>query len=196
MRPMFGAALLFATATMLSLAQNNQATPTSIGPTISSSIPADEKSRESAEINSEYVPVHKFDPKRDAAADIRAAISEAQRTGKRVILDVGGDWCAWCHVLDKFFETHPEIVSFRDRNFLTVAVFYSHENKNEKVLSQYGKVEGIPHFFVLDKDGTLLHSQGMVKLETGGEPDPEKMKDFLVRWSPPHPDPEGATKTP
>src|SRR5215471_3069270 len=38
-----------------------------------------------------YVPVHKFDPKRDAAADIEAAIHEAQRTGKRILLDVGGD---------------------------------------------------------------------------------------------------------
>src|SRR6266566_6435268 len=84
---------------------------------------------------STYVPVHKFDPKRDATADIQAAVAEAQRTGKRIIVDVGGDWCTWCHVLDKFFERHPEITDLRDRNFLTVAVFYSHEDKNEKALS-------------------------------------------------------------
>lgn len=132
-----------------------------------------------------YVPVHKFDPKRDPASDIQAAITEAQRTNKRIILDVGGDWCSWCHVLDKFLEQHPEIVDLQEKNFITVAVFYGSENKNEKVLSRYPKVEGIPHFFVLEKDGTLLHSQGMIKLETGGEPDPEKMKGFLVKWSPP-----------
>jgi thiol:disulfide interchange protein len=132
-----------------------------------------------------YVQVHKFDPRRDAAADIQAAIAEGQRTSKRIILDVGGDWCSWCHVLDKFLEQHPEIVDLQEKNFITVAVFYGSENKNEKVLSRYPKVEGIPHFFVLEKDGTLLHSQGMVKLETGGEPNPEKMKDFLVKWSPP-----------
>jgi len=131
-----------------------------------------------------YVPVHKFDPNRDAAADIQTAIAEAQRSGKRILLDVGGDWCSWCHELEKFFEQHPEMVDLRDKNFITVAVFYSHENKNEKVLSPYPKVEGIPHFFVLEKDGTLLHSQGMLKLETGGELDPEKMKGFLLKWSP------------
>ena len=140
----------------------------------------------SAATDSSYVPVHKFDPKRDAMADIQAAITEAQKTGKRIILDVGGDWCSWCHVLDKFFERNPEVVDLRDRNFITVAVFYSSENKNEKVLSHYPKVAGIPHFFVLEKDGTLLYSQGMVKLETGGEPNPEKMKDFLLKWSPAH----------
>ncbi len=131
-----------------------------------------------------YVPAHKFDEKRDAAADIQAAIKEAQRTGKRIILDVGGDWCSWCHSLDKFFEQHPEIAELRDKNFITVNVFYSSENKNEKVLSQYPKTEGIPHFFVLERDGTLLHSQGMAKLEVGGEPNPEKWKDFLTKWSP------------
>jgi len=135
---------------------------------------------------SSYVPVHKFDPKRNAAADIQEAIGEAQRTGKRIILDIGGDWCSWCHVLDKFFDQHPEIVELRDKNFITVNVFYSSENKNEKALSQYPKTEGVPHFFVLERDGTLLHSQGMVKLEVGGEPNPERWKDFLTKWSSAH----------
>ena len=135
---------------------------------------------------SSYIPVHKFDPKRDAAADIQAAIKEANRTGKRIILDVGGDWCSWCHVLDKFFERNPDLVKLRDENFITVNVFYSSEKKNEKALSQYPKTEGIPHFFVLERDGTLLHSQGMAKLEVGGEPNPEKWRDFLTKWSTPH----------
>jgi hypothetical protein len=41
--------------------------------------------------------VPKFDPKRDAANDINDAVKEAKRTGRRVILDVGGEWCGWCH---------------------------------------------------------------------------------------------------
>lgn len=137
----------------------------------------------SGNLGSHYVPVLKFDPKRDAAADIRAAVAEAQKTGKRILVDVGGDWCSWCHVLDEFFAQHPDISRLRDNNFIMVPVFYSHEDKNQKVLSSYPELEGIPHFFVLEKDGALLCSQGMVKLETGGEPDPEKIKRFLMKWS-------------
>lgn len=133
---------------------------------------------------STYVPVHNFDPKRDAAADIRAAVAEAQRNGKRIILDVGGDWCTWCHVLDKFFKQHSEIAELRDKNFITVDIYYGHEEKNEKALSRYPKVESIPHFFVLEKDGTFLFSQAMLKLETGGEPSVLKMRDFLAKWAP------------
>jgi len=74
-------------------------------------------------------------------------------------MDVGGDWCSYCREMDQFFQEHSDIAQLRDENFITVPAFYSSENKNEKVLSRYSKVEGIPHLFVLEKDGTLLHSQ-------------------------------------
>lgn len=132
-----------------------------------------------------YVPVHQFDPKRDAAADIQAAIVEAQKTGKRIILDIGGDWCQYCHQMDQLFQDHPDLLQLREKNFITVLIFYSSDNKNEKVLSRYSKVLGIPHFFVLETDGTLLHSQHLTEMRTNGNYNADKMKDFLTQWAPP-----------
>ena len=131
-----------------------------------------------------YVPVQKFDPKRDAAADIQAAITEAQKTGKRIILDIGGDWCQYCHQMDQFFQDHPDVFQLREKNFITVPIFYSSDNKNEKALSHYSKVLGIPHFFVLEKDGSLLYSQEVINLRTDENYDADKMKDFLTKWAP------------
>lgn len=134
-----------------------------------------------------YVAVQKFDPKRDASADIQAAIKEAEKTGKRIILDVGGDWCSYCQQMDELFQQHPDLLQLRDRNFITVAVYYGSGNQNEQVLSRYSKLLGIPHFFVLAKDGALLYSQHVVELRTGGRYDAGKMKEFLTKWSPPCP---------
>ena len=134
--------------------------------------------------DSTYVPVHKFDSKRDAAADIQAAITESQRTGKRILLDVGGDWCQYCHEMDRLFRERPELLELRDKNFITVAVYYGTDKKNEQVLSHYPKVEGIPHFYVLDSRGSVLHSQHLLELRKGGKYDPDKMKEFLTKWSP------------
>lgn len=134
-----------------------------------------------------YVAVQKFDPKRDASADIQAAVEQAQKTGKRIILDVGGDWCSYCQQMDELFQQHPDLLQLRDRNFITVAVYYGSGNQNEQVLSRYSKLLGIPHFFVLEKDGALLYSQHVVELRTGGRYDAEKMKEFLTKWSPPCP---------
>ena len=59
-------------------------------------------------------------------------------------------------------------------NYEVVKVNYSPENKNEKVLSQYPKIPGYPHIFILDKNGKLLRSEdtsllsrakGMIKIK-------------------------------
>jgi thioredoxin-related protein len=133
---------------------------------------------------SKYVPVSKYDPKRDAAADISAAIREAQSTQKRILLEVGGDWCSWCHTLDRLFEANPNLLLLRDQNFVTVKINYSEENENKEVLSHYGPVESFPYLFVLDRDGKLLLSKETGALESGKSYDLKKLTAFLKEWAP------------
>ncbi|HUI08764.1 MAG TPA: thioredoxin family protein [Bacteroidota bacterium] len=127
--------------------------------------------------------VERFDPARDADADIRAAVAEAGKTGKRVLLDVGGEWCIWCRRLDTLFTTHDELRTYRDAHYVVVKVNWSPENKNERVLSRYPKVAGYPHLFVLDGGGTLLRSQDTGALEKGKGHDPDKVMAFLKQWA-------------
>lgn len=131
-----------------------------------------------------FVPVTSFDPARDAAADIGAAVAEAKRSGKNVLIDVGGEWCIWCKRLDQFFAEQKDVGTYRERNFVTVKVNYSKENKNEAVLSRYPKAAGYPHLFVLDSAGELLHSQDTGQLEKGKGHDREKVMAFLKAWAP------------
>ena len=41
-----------------------------------------------------------YDPARDPFSDGRAALRLAMETRRKVLIEVGGDWCSWCHVLD------------------------------------------------------------------------------------------------
>lgn len=132
-----------------------------------------------------YQPVAKYDPKRSAAQDIDDAIKEAQRAHKRILLEVGGDWCSWCHTLDNFFEAHPDLVQLRDQNFVTVKINFSEENQNKEVLSRYGIIESYPHLLVLDADGKLLLSKETGALESGKSYNLEKLTAFLKEWAPP-----------
>jgi thiol:disulfide interchange protein len=141
-------------------------------------------SQEKVEAVPSYVPVTKFDFSRDAAKDISAAAAEAKRTGRHVLVDVGGDWCIWCRRLDAFFDEQKDVADFLRKNYVAVKVNYSKENKNEAVLSRYPKVAGYPHLFVLDEDGKLLHSQDTGALESGKGHDREKVLAFLRLWAP------------
>ena len=127
----------------------------------------------------------RFDPKRDPEKDLLAALARAKAEGKRVIVDVGGEWCSWCHVLDRFFASHADLDALRDARCVWLKVNYSKENDNRAFLSRWPKVAGFPHLFVLGADGKLLHSQDTSALEQGGSYDAAKMRAFLERWAAP-----------
>lgn len=107
----------------------------------------------------------KFDPQRDAAKDVRTAVALAKAQDKRVIVDVGGEWCKWCHFLDNFIDANADVKALLEKNFVWVKVNWSPDNKNVALLSQWPKIKGYPHLFVLDAEGKLLHSQNTGDLE-------------------------------
>ncbi|TKR29639.1 thioredoxin family protein [Luteimonas gilva] len=137
-----------------------------------------------AVVQAEKVLAADFDPRRDPADDLRTATLAAQREGKRIVLDVGGDWCAWCRRMDAFVENDASVRAYRDAHFVWMKVNYSEENENVTFLSKFPKAKGYPHLFVLDADGKLLHSQFTGALEQGKGYDRDKFLAFLKRWAP------------
>lgn len=131
-----------------------------------------------------------FDPARDPDADLQAALAQAKESNRRVLVDVGGDWCIWCKLLDAKFEQEADLRQLRDRNFVVLKVHYDKKvNQNDAFLSRYPKVAGYPHLFVLDANGALLHSQNTGDLELpadqGKGHDSAKIAAFLTQWAPP-----------
>ena len=126
----------------------------------------------------------KFDPARNPFEDLKASVAVAQKENKRIILDVGGEWCVWCVWMDKFFINNPALTKLRDENFVWLKVNMSEENENTEFLSKYPAIEGYPHLFVLEKDGTFLHSQSTVVLEEKKTYNLQKFTEFLQKWSP------------
>lgn len=125
----------------------------------------------------------RFDPKRDPSRDLAAALATARAEGKRVIVDVGGEWCSWCHILDRFLASHADLDSLRRARYVWLKVNYSKENENRAFLARWPAIAGYPHLFVLDADGKLLHSQDTSELEAGKSYDAAKMRGFLTRYA-------------
>lgn len=69
-------------------------------------------------------------------------------------------------------------------HFLIMKVNYSEDNRNEAFLKAYPKVPAYPHFFVLERDGSFLHSQGTAELEEGRGYNEKVFLSFLTRWLP------------
>lgn len=122
-----------------------------------------------------------FDPGRDAAADVSAALAQAKAQGKRVLVEVGGAWCTWCHVLDHFFATQADVRQLRDESYVWVKVNWSPRNRNEALLARWPRIQSYPHLFVLDDTGQLVQSQASGDLEAGRDYDRERVIAFLRR---------------
>src|SRR4051812_40130422 len=106
-----------------------------------------------------------FDPARDGAADVAYALSLAKVQGKRADVDVRGEWCTWCHVMERFIAANEAVRSAIDAHYVWVKVNYSKQNENRALRARWPKVAGYPHLFVLDANGTMVLSQDTEALE-------------------------------
>jgi thioredoxin-related protein len=125
-----------------------------------------------------------YDPGADPAAELRSAVAEARAGDKRILVLVGGEWCSWCHILDRFVKENVEVRDRWDRGFVTLKVHWDPDRPNEEFLGRYPGIDGYPHLFVLDSDGTFLHSQNTAELEDGSSYSLDLMTGFLERWAP------------
>lgn len=130
-------------------------------------------------------PGGRYDPSRDPAADIKAALAQARGGGRRVLIEAGGNWCSWCRTMDRFFEDHAELASLRDRNFVLVRVSVEPGGPLPAALKAYPPPAGFPHLYVVDENGSLIQSQNTAELESGDSYDLEKLKFFLNAFAKP-----------
>jgi thioredoxin-related protein len=125
-----------------------------------------------------------YDKTRDPAADLAAAIPQAQRENKRILLEVGGEWCVYCRILNKVIHEDERLIKRLDDGFITVKVNFSDDVRNEPFLSRYPKIPSYPHLFVLETDGTFLLSQTPDDFMDQDRYVPDKVLAFLEKWVP------------
>lgn len=121
----------------------------------------------------------------NAKEEISEALKTAAKSGKRVLLVFGGNWCYDCHVLDEAFHS-PDIAPTLNRNFVVVHVDIGEYDKNLDIAEKYGVPlkKGVPAAAVLASDGKPLFSQKNGEFEKARSMAPEDILAFLNRWKP------------
>ena len=130
-----------------------------------------------------FYTVNHYDENRDPFTDLAATIKRADSEGKRILLQIGGDWCGWCARISNYMETEERIRIMLDESFVVMKVTFPSEN-TEFFLSRYPNIDAYPHLFVLEKDGSFLHSQGTGELEEDKSYNQDVFATFLSSWIP------------
>jgi len=124
-----------------------------------------------------------YPPIDSAAADIKAAVAEAHRTHKRVILDFGGDWCPDCQVLNIYFHQSPN-AELMAKYFIRVNVNVGRLDANQDIAANYGvPLKGVPALAVLDGKGKSLYAQNK-EFSDMRHLDASALTTFLNQWKP------------
>ena len=125
-----------------------------------------------------------YDPARDPFADGSAALQLAKDTQRKVLIEVGGDWCSWCHVLDRFLNEHPALRIRLHQTFVLLKVNVDQANGNSEFLAVFPRPLGYPHMYITNIDGTILFSQDTAEFLQDGKYSEQRFRAFLDRWSP------------
>jgi len=135
-----------------------------------------------------------YDENVDPMTQIDQAIAKADKEGKFVICQVGGNWCRWCLMFADFISKDSEIMDVINKNFVYIHVNYNPRERSDeakmkkaeamlKILGNPGRF-GYPVFVVLDQDGKVLHIQDSSFLEEGNGYNKTKVMRFFSNWTP------------
>jgi thiol-disulfide isomerase/thioredoxin len=125
-----------------------------------------------------------YDEKADADRQLALAKARAKAKGKRLLIDLGGNWCPDCRVLAGIFEL-PEVKAFLQRHYEVVTVDIGRLNKNQQIPQHYGvdKLKGVPALLVVDpRSDKLLNDGHLFALADARHMTPQALADWLAQW--------------
>jgi len=123
-----------------------------------------------------------YHPEANPAEDLKSALTRAREHNRKVIVQVGGNWCRWTRALDNLYQSDAAINTLLRDHYEFVRVNYSDDNFNEEFISTLGEINGVPFIFILDNEGKLLHAQETEALELGDGHDRDKVYNLYNQW--------------
>lgn len=129
-----------------------------------------------------------FDDHANARQQIAAAITEASRSHKNIVLDFGANWCPDCHALDAQMH-RGELGAIIQRSFVVVPISVGRWNINLDLAREYGVPlsKGIPALAILDSHGKLLYSMKQGQFSDASSMNPSSFVAFFKKWEPKKP---------
>ena len=126
-----------------------------------------------------------YDEQADAKAAVARARAQAKREHKRLLVDLGGNWCGDCRVLAGILDL-PELKPYLARHFVIVSVDIGRYDKNGDIAGHYGitKLQGVPAILAIDPvHDRLLNDGRLSALADARHMTPQALADWLAQWA-------------
>ena len=127
-----------------------------------------------------------YDLNADSKGELDAALARAKKSGKRVIVDLGGNWCGDCRVFSAMVSS-PQVKPFVDAHFEMVMVNVGRYDTNLDIPARFGldKLGAAPTTLIVSADGKLLNGDDTVALKDARAMTAQAVVDWLAHWAGP-----------
>ena len=125
------------------------------------------------------------DASANADQQVAAARARAAATGKRLLIELGANWCSDSRALAGVLEL-PEVKSFLAQHYEVVLVDVGRFDRNLQIPRHYGvtHLRGIPTPLIVNpKTDELLNDGHLFELVSAGDMTPQAVIDWLAQWS-------------
>lgn len=126
-----------------------------------------------------------YDVNANAAKDVDAAFARARKSHKRVLIDMGGNWCPDCLILANVMQL-PEMKTFLKQHFEVVAVDIGRFDKNQDIPARFGikgRLPGVPAVVIAEPDGTFVNPGKISALADARHMSAQAIADWLAGWT-------------
>ena len=125
-----------------------------------------------------------YDENLDAGAAVEAAFAEAEATGKRVLLKLGGNWCPDCRILAGMFE-EPAFQTLLKENYVYVPINVGRYDVNMNIPARFGfeKLDGVPTLLVVEPSGDLVNAATSAEWTNARDRDPKEVYAYVEKWA-------------
>ena len=130
------------------------------------------------------VEMRPYDEAANADAAVNAAFDRARKSHKRVLIDLGGNWCTDCIVFANVLRL-PEVKTFVSQHYETAFVDVGRFNKNLQIPARFGitkRLEGVPSVLIATADGKLVNRDHTAALADARHMTPQAIADWLAQW--------------
>ena len=127
-----------------------------------------------------------YDEAANADGAVAAARARAIKGHRRLLIDLGGNWCLDCRLLAGTMQL-PEVAAYVRRHYEVVTVDIGRFTKNAQIPAHYGitgRLAGVPAVLVVDPRSDRLINRGHeTALSDARSLSPQALADWLAQWA-------------